>query len=81
MTGVIIFNVVTIALGGAVAAGLVPNPRLSGMLQWLHSIIGITPPVAEKARLFALIWIASTIVLVDGLLFMLVFLTTRVAQT
>jgi hypothetical protein len=75
MTGIVIFNVLMIALGVAVGTGLVPASRISGMLGWLHAIIGITPPAPEKARLFALVWIGSMVVIVDGLLLLLVFLT------
>lgn len=75
MAGIVIFNVVMIALGVAVGAGWVPG--VSSALYWLHSIIGITPPAPDKARIFALVWIGAMILIVDGLLLLLVFLTTR----
>ena len=75
MTGIVIFNVLMIAV--AVGTGLVPAGRISSMLEWLHAIIGITPPASEKSKLFALVWVGSMIVIVDGLLFLLVFLTLR----
>jgi hypothetical protein len=75
MTGIVIFNVLMIALAVAVGAGLVPAGRISAMLEWLHAIIGITPPAPEKSKLFALVWVGSMIVIVDGLLSLLVFLT------
>jgi hypothetical protein len=75
MIGVVIFNVLTIALGVAVGGGIVSTARLTGLLDWLHSIIGITPPTQEQAHVYALVWIVTAIVMVDGLLFMLVFLT------
>ncbi len=75
MTGIVIFNVLMIALAVAVGSGLVPASRISSMLEWLHAIIGITPPAPEKAKLFALVWIGSMIIIVDGLLSLLVFLT------
>ncbi|MGB9233524.1 MAG: hypothetical protein WCC04_03860 [Terriglobales bacterium] len=74
MTGIVIFNVLMIAIGVAVGTGVVSASRISGILGWLHSIIGITPPAPEKAVLFALVWIGSMIVIVDGLLLLLVFL-------
>ncbi len=61
----------------AVGSGLVPSSRICPMLEWLHAIIGITPPAPEKSKLFALVWIGSMIVIVDGLLLLLVFLTLR----
>ena len=75
MTGLVVSNVLMIALAAAVASGLVPASRISSMLEWLHGIIGITPPAPEKSRMFALVWIGSMIVIVDGLLALLMFLT------
>ena len=75
MTGIVIFNVLMIAIAAAVGTGLVPASRISSMLEWLHAIIGITPPAPEKSRLFPLVWIGSMIVIIDGLLSLLVFLT------
>jgi hypothetical protein len=74
MIGLLTFNVLAIALGLAVGTGLVPTPSLTNMLDWLHSIIGITPPSPHQARIYALVWIVTTIVLVDGLLAMLLVL-------
>jgi hypothetical protein len=75
MIGIAIFNVLMIAIAAAVGSGLVPASRISSMLEWLHAIIGITPPAPEKSKLFALVWVGSMIVIVDGLLLLLVFLT------
>ena len=66
MLGILVFNVLMIALAAAVGFGLAPTARVSSMLEWLHAIIGITPPEAAQVRIFAVVWIASTIVLVDG---------------
>jgi hypothetical protein len=78
MIGILIFNVLALALAAAVGAGLVPTEQTSSLLNWLHSIIGITPPASDQTRTFALIWIGSLIVIVDGLLLLLVFLTTHI---
>ena len=75
MAGIIIFNVLMIALAGSAASGLVPASRIGSTLEWLHAIIGITSPPREKSRLFALVWIGSALLIADGLLFLLVFLT------
>ena len=75
MIGIVIFNVLMIAIAIAVGSGLMPASRISSMLEWLHAIIGITPPAPEKSKLFALVWVGSMIVIVDGLLLLLVFLT------
>jgi len=81
MTGIVIFNVLMIALGTAAGFGVISQNRLSDMLDWLHGIIGITPPPSERARLYTLIWIGSMTAIVDGLLFMLVFLAMRVIRS
>jgi len=77
MIGVAAFNILMIGLAVGIWAGPVPVRRVAMLLDWLHSIIGITAPGLEKARLVALIWIASMIVIVDGLVALLVFLTWR----
>jgi hypothetical protein len=75
MIWIIAFNAGMFLLGAVVATGLVSAARLEAMLFWLHGIVGITSPPPEKARVFALVWIALTLVMVDGLLSLLVFLT------
>jgi hypothetical protein len=46
------------------------------MLGYLHKTIGITTPSLKQVRTVALIWIGSTIIIVDGFLFLLVFITS-----
>lgn len=77
MIGIVAFNVLMLVLCAAVASRLVPANLISAMLYWVHNTIGITSPPAHKERMVALIWIGSTLVIVDGVLFMLVFFTTR----
>ena len=78
MIGIVAFNLVMILLGAAVAFAIVPARPLSDALSHLHTTIGITAPAPEKARTVVLIWIGATILLVDGLLFLLVFLLSVV---
>lgn len=77
MIGVLVFNALMILLGLAVASPLVPVNLVGDALVYLHTTIGITTPPREKVRMFALIWIASLLVIVDGLLFLLVFITSQ----
>ena len=44
------------------------------MLSYLHKVIGITTPSLEQVRMVALIWIVSTVVIVDGCIFLLLFI-------
>ena len=78
MTGIIVFNLLMVALAVAIALRLVTAARISTTLEWLHSIIGITPPPPDKAWIFALVWVVSMTFIVDGLLLLLVFLVSRV---
>jgi hypothetical protein len=75
MIGVVVFNVVMVLLGLSVAKSLVPAKLLSDMLGYLHTAIGITTPASDEVRMVVLIWIGSVIIIVDGLLLLLVFLT------
>lgn len=77
MIGIVLFNAVMLLLCAMVASQIVPTSLVSAVLDWLHNTIGITSPPREKVRIVALIWMGSTIVIVDGALFMLVFFTTR----
>ena len=78
MTGIIVFNLLMATLGAVIALRLVPTARISTSLEWLHGIIGITPPAVDKAWIFALVWVVSLMVIVDGLLLLLVFLVSHV---
>jgi len=74
MVSVVVFHVLMVLLGLGIVSRIVPTARVSGMLGYLHNIIGITAPPLEQVRTVALIWIGSTVVIVDGCLFLLVFI-------
>jgi hypothetical protein len=74
MFGIIIFHIVMFGLGLIVASRIVSPEQVSNALGYLHKSIGITTPASEQVRMIALIWIGSIIVMVDGCLFLLVFL-------
>ena len=76
MIGVVVFNFLMVLAGLGVATQVVPAKRLDGMLYYLHGIIGITAPHPDKVRAVALIWMATVIVIVDGFLFLLVFIAS-----
>jgi hypothetical protein len=50
------------------------------MIGVLHKTIGITLPSPEQERMVAVIWIASMIVIGNGMLFLLLFLTSAVVK-
>lgn len=78
MIAIVVFNVAMLILCAMVGTRILPANLISALLEGLHNTIGITVPPPEKVRMVALVWIGSTIVIVDGALFMLVFFTTRV---
>ena len=80
MIGVIAINVVLVLFALGVAGGVVPAKIFGGMLGVLHKTIGITMPSPENQRTVAVIWIASMIVIGDGMLFLLLFLTGVVVK-
>ncbi|MGA2005070.1 MAG: hypothetical protein ABSG70_16915 [Terriglobales bacterium] len=75
MIGLIVFNVVMLLLCVAAGSRIMPMNLISIIVEGWHNTIGITSPGSDKMRMVAVIWIASTAVLVDGVLFMLVYFT------
>jgi hypothetical protein len=76
MVGIVVFNLVMLLAGVAVATQIIPPSRLSGMIYYLHGIIGITAPAPDKVKIVALVWLGTVVVIVDGFLFLLVFLAS-----
>ena len=75
MVGIVVFHVLMLLLGLGILSWVVPAQLVSAMLSYVHNTIGITTPPQGKVRTIALIWIGSTIIVVDGSLFLLVLLT------
>lgn len=72
MVGIIGFHIVMLVLGVTVASQVIPLHRVGNVLGYLHKSIGITTPPMEQARMVALIWIGSIIIIVDACLLLLV---------
>lgn len=75
MIGIVVFHVLILLLALGIGSRVVPPERVSDMLGYLHNTIGISAPPLNQVRMVALIWIGTTIVIVDGCIFLLVFLT------
>jgi hypothetical protein len=75
MTIIIAFHALMLFLVLAVLSGVFSLIRLSGVLGYLHKSIGITTAPLEQTRIVALVWIASVVVIIDGCLLLLVFIT------
>jgi hypothetical protein len=80
MVIIIVFHVLMLLVGLGIMSGVVPMQLVSDMLGYLHKTIGITTPFPEQVRMVGLIWIGSVIVIVDGCLFLLLFIT-RLSNT
>ena len=80
MMAIIAMNIVMVFLALGIASGFVPAKMFGGMVSVLHKTIGITLPSPEKDRAVALIWIVSMILIGDGMLFLLLFLTGAVVK-
>jgi hypothetical protein len=75
MAGIVVFHVVMLVLVLSIVSRVVPTQRVSDTLGYLHNAIGITMPSVAQARMISMIWIGSVIVMVDGCLFLLVFIS------
>jgi hypothetical protein len=75
MIALLVFNFAMVLLGIGIATRIVPERLYTGLLDALHITVGITTPPPQKLRQVVLIWLATILFLVDGLLFLLVFLT------
>jgi hypothetical protein len=76
MIAIVAFHILMLLLGLSIWSSIVPVQRVSDALGYLHNAIGITTPPVGKVRMIALIWIVSAIVIVDGCISLLVFITT-----
>ena len=76
MVAIVVFHVVMLLLGLGIGSRVVSTELVSNVLGYLHKTIGITTPSLKQVRTVALIWIGSTIIIVDGFLFLLVFITS-----
>jgi hypothetical protein len=75
---IIALNVVLVLFALGIASGILPAKAFSGAVTVLHKTVGITLPTPDKERTVAVIWIGSMIVIGDGILFLLVVLTSTV---
>jgi hypothetical protein len=76
MGSIVAFHVLMLLLGLGIVSRLIPAQLVSDVLGYLHNTIGVTTPSLEQVRMVALIWIGSVILIVDGCLFLLVFITS-----
>jgi hypothetical protein len=75
MTGIIMFHVLMVLLGLSIVTRFVSPSRVGNAVGYLHKAIGITVPSQKQVKMAALIWIGSILIVIDGCLFMLLFVT------
>ncbi|MBZ5665434.1 MAG: hypothetical protein LAO30_12600 [Acidobacteriia bacterium] len=80
MIGIVAFHILMLLLCLGIATRIVPAQRISDLLGYLHTTIGITTPRLEQVRMIALIWIGSTVLIVDGCLLLLLFIASKVSS-
>ena len=80
MLGILTANVVLMVLAIGIATGILPAKTFSGAVTVLHKTIGITLPSSEKERTVAVIWIASMLLIGDGMLLLLFLLTGTITK-
>jgi len=76
MASIVAFSCRDVLLGLGIASRAIPEAFVANVLGYLHKTIGITTPSPEQVRMIALIWIGATVLIVDGCLFFLVFVTS-----
>ena len=78
MISIIVFHALMLLVGLGVATRLIPEQLIVDSLSYLHTTIGITTPQPQQSRMIALIWIGSTVVIVDGCVLLLLIVTSLV---
>ncbi len=74
MTGIVVFHFLMFLVGLSIVTRFVPPSRVGDAVGYLHKAIGITVPSEKQVQVAALIWIGSILIIIDGCLFMLVFI-------
>jgi hypothetical protein len=74
MVGIVVLHIVMLLLGLSIVTRFVPPSRVGNAVGYLHKAIGITEPSQKQVEMAALIWIGSILIIIDGCLFMLVFI-------
>jgi hypothetical protein len=76
MGAIVAFHILMLLLGVGIASRVLPVESVGNALGYVHKAIGITTPPPRQTRMIALVWIGSILIIVDGCLLLLVFLTS-----
>ena len=80
MIAILVANTVLILMAVGIALGILPSKFFSGAIAVLHKTIGITLPAPDTERTVGVIWLASALLIGDGILFLLVVLVRSVGR-
>jgi hypothetical protein len=69
----LLFHLVLILLGVALAMGWIPIKLVSGLVEGFHATIGISPPTEKQIRWVIVAWIASLLLIVDVMVLMFLY--------
>jgi hypothetical protein len=75
MAVIVVFHIVLLLLGLGIMTRFVSPSRVGEAVGYLHKAIGITTPLASQGKMVALIWIGAVLIIIDGCLFLLFFIT------
>lgn len=78
MIAIVTINVLIVLLALGIASGILPAKVFSGAVTVLHKTVGITLPTPDNERTVSVIWIASLLIIGDGILFLLFFFARSV---
>jgi hypothetical protein len=76
MVVIVVFHVLMLLLALGIVSRFISPQAVSNILGYVHKTIGITTPSLEKVPAIALVWIGSTVIIVDGCVFLLVLITS-----
>ena len=68
----LLFNLLLLVLAAAILLRRIPSHWFASLMDLLHNTIGITTaPTERQLRLALLLWIAFTLVIVDGTIYLI----------
>ena len=71
MIAIVLFNVALVLLAVGVLAQVIPTKLFNPLIDLLHYTVGISVPPPRSIRFAVVIWIASTLIIVDGMLYLM----------
>jgi hypothetical protein len=70
---VLFFNILLILLAAGVLTQVIPTRLFDPLIELLHGTVGISTPPPKSIRVAVVIWIAATLVIVDGMIYLMAY--------